>query len=228
MAVTYDDHVVVMGGWIPEGPELTAETSRRVYELRGDRWRRLPDMRSPRAAGAAAVVGDKLVVAGGQADGQLVPSTEIYDGTSWTTGADMPTPREHVAAVSDGPFVYVVGGRDLKASANVAALERYDPEADEWTSLAPMPKPLGGLGAARIGGTIAAVGGEDESEVFGTMLLYDIGKNRWTRGEPMPKPRHGMGVVAVGHALYALGGSDRLGHRSSSSIAELLPFKEGG
>ena len=227
MAVTYDGHVVVMGGWVPEGPELTAETSRRVYELRGRSWVRLADMRSPRAAGAAAVVGDKLVVVGGQADGRLVPSTEIFDGERWTAGADMPTAREHLAAVSDKRFVYAIGGRDLKASANLGALERYDPEADEWTPLASMPRALGGLGAARIGGTIAAVGGEDESEVFGTVLLYDIGKDAWTRGESMPKARHGMGVVAVGNALYALGGSDRLGHRSSSRVAELLPFKEG-
>jgi Protein kinase domain/Kelch motif len=227
MAVSYDGHVVVMGGWVPEGPELTAETSRRVYELRGRSWVRLADMRSPRAAGAAAVVGDKLVVVGGQADGRLVPSTEIFDGERWTAGADTPTAREHLAAVSDKRFMYAIGGRDLKASANLGALERYDPEADEWTPLASMPKALGGLGAARIGGTIAAVGGEDESEVFGTVLLYDIGKDAWTRGEPMPKARHGMGVVAVGNALYALGGSDRLGHRSSSTVAELLPFKEG-
>jgi predicted Ser/Thr protein kinase len=226
MAATYAGHVVVMGGWVPEGPELSANTSRRVYELRGGGWRRLPDMRSPRAAGAAAVVGDKLVVVGGQADGRLVPSTEVFDGERWSAGADIPTPREHLAAASDKRFLYAVGGRDLKASANSDALERYDPETDEWTPLARMPTPLGGLGAARIGGTIAAVGGEDESEVFRTLLLYDIGSDRWTRGEPMPKPRHGMGVVAVGHALYALGGADRLAHRSSSNVAELLPFKE--
>jgi serine/threonine protein kinase len=227
MAVTYGGHVVVMGGWVPEGPELTAETSNRVYQLNGDRWEPLPNMRSPRAAGAAAVVGDKLVVVGGQADGRLVPTTEIFDGERWTAGADMPTSREHLAAVSDKRYVYAIGGRDLKASANLKPLERYDPETDEWTRLAPMPDALGGLGAARIRGTIAAVGGEDESEVFGSLLLYDIGEDKWTRGEPMPKRRHGMGVVAVGNAVYALGGSDRLGHRSSSRVAELLPFKEG-
>jgi serine/threonine protein kinase len=226
MAATYHGRVVVMGGWVPEGPDLTATTSNRVYELRGDRWVRLADMRSPRAAGAAAVADGKLVVVGGQADGRLVPTTEIFDGDKWTAGPDMPTAREHLAAVSDKRFLYAVGGRDLKASANLDALERYDPETDKWTTLARMPDRLGGLGAARIGGTIAALGGEDESKVFRTLLLYDIGGDRWTSGEPMPTPRHGMGVVAVGNALYALGGSDRLGHRSSSKVAELLPFKE--
>ena len=55
-----------------------------------------------RAAAAAAVVGDKLVVAGGQNEKQLVPQTEVFDGQSWKDAADLPTPREHLAAMSDG------------------------------------------------------------------------------------------------------------------------------
>ena len=39
----------------------------------------------------------------------------------------MPTPREHLAAVSDGTYVYAVGGRFLSADKNSAALERFDP-----------------------------------------------------------------------------------------------------
>ncbi|WAM19485.1 hypothetical protein [Rhodococcus sp. JS3073] len=35
----------------------------------------------PRAAGAAAVVGDKIVVTGGQTNGKLVPNTEVFDDT---------------------------------------------------------------------------------------------------------------------------------------------------
>ena len=47
----------------------------------------------PRAAAAAAVVGDKIVVVGGQADGKLVPQTEVYeDGEGWTDVDEIPTP----------------------------------------------------------------------------------------------------------------------------------------
>ena len=54
--------------------------------------------------------------------------TEVFDGESWTQAADMPTPREHLAAVSDGVYVYAVGGRSLSADENSAAFERFDPE----------------------------------------------------------------------------------------------------
>ena len=37
----------------------------------------------PRAAGAAAVVGDDIIVSAGQANHQLVKDTEMFDGTKW-------------------------------------------------------------------------------------------------------------------------------------------------
>ena len=97
--------------------------------LRDGAWEELPSLNHPRAAAAAAVVGDKIVVVGGQADGKLVPETEVFDGKGWEDVAEMPTPREHLGAASDGRYVYAVGGRELSADKNVGALERYDPRA---------------------------------------------------------------------------------------------------
>lgn len=82
------------------------------------------------------MVGDKLVAVGGQNAKQLVPQTEVFDGSSWTTAADMPTPREHLAAVSDGTYVYAIGGRFLSADKNSAANERFDSQSG---TLPPMP-----------------------------------------------------------------------------------------
>ena len=131
-AVTYDNQAVVIGGFLPDGG-LTSGVSNRVYALRGDRWVQLPPLNHARAAAAAAVVGDKIVVVGGQADGELVPETEVFDGGSWTDVAEIPTPREHLGAASDGRYLYAVGGRELSAAENIAAAERYDPASDSWT-----------------------------------------------------------------------------------------------
>src|SRR4029450_4807499 len=102
MAVAYKDELVVIGGWIPKGDDLSAKGSDRVFALRGGGWGEPPRLNRARAAGAAAVVGDRIVVVGGQANDKLVPTTEVFDGKHWTTGADFPTAREHVAAASDG------------------------------------------------------------------------------------------------------------------------------
>ena len=127
----------------------------------------LPSLTHARAAPAAAVVGDKLVVVGGQNAKQLVPQTEVFDGSSWQDAADMPTPREHLAAVSDGTYVYTVGGRFLSADKNSAAFERFDPQSGTWTKLVGMPTPRGSYGATFIDGRIVAVGGEEPTQVLG-------------------------------------------------------------
>ena len=101
----------------------------------------LPSLAHTRAA--AAVVGDKLVLGGGQNEKKLVPQTEVFDGKSRTDAADLPTPREHLAAVSDGFYVYTVGGRFLSTDKNSAAFERFDPESGEWVKLVDMPTPRG-------------------------------------------------------------------------------------
>ena len=171
-------------------------------------------------AGAAAVVGDRIVVTGGQADGRLVDTTEVFDGKQWKAAANIPTPREHVAAASDGKYVYVVGGRNLSPDKNSAALERYDPATDTWQRLPDMPTARGGLGAAIANGHLFAVGGETPTRALGAVESYDIARKAWSRAPGMRTPRHGIEVEAIGHDLYALGGAPHPGHASATGTAE--------
>ena len=128
--------------------------------MRDGAWEELPSLNHPRAAAAAAVVGDKIVVVGGQADGKLVPETEVFDGKGWEDVAEIPTPREHLGAASDGRYVYAVGGRELSADKNVGAFERYDPASDSWTELEAMSTATGSVGGRflRVGGWSRLVG----------------------------------------------------------------------
>ena len=222
VAVTYKDGLIVIGGWIPEGSDPSAITTGRVYALRGSRWVQLPSLNQPRAAGAAAVVGDKIVVVGGQADGKLVRTTEVFDGNKWETKSPMPTPREHLAAASDGKYVYVVGGRNLGPDKNSAALERYDPATDTWERLPHMPTARGGLGAAIVGGHLVAIGGETPTDVLGKVESYNPASKRWTRAPSLRDPRHGVVLLAIGRSLYAFGGGRKPGHDSATDTAQVL------
>ena len=184
----------------------------------------LPPLNEPRAAGAAAVVGDRIVVAGGQANGALVPTTEVFDGTKWTTVSDIPTPREHLAGVSDGTYFYAIGARDLASDQNTAAVEWFDPAAGTWTTLPAMPTPRGGLGAAFIDGRIVAVGGEQPTRVLSTVEAYDVASGTRSPLPPMPSGAHGMSVATVGHTVYAIGGALRPTHAESTATAQALDF----
>jgi N-acetylneuraminic acid mutarotase len=222
-ATAYRGEFVVIGGT----EENVATPSNKVFVLRGGTWSELPPLTHARAAAAAATVGDKIIVVGGQADKKLVPQTEIFDGTSWKDAADLPTPREHLAAVTDGKYVYTVGGRFLSADKNSAAFERFDPETNEWVKqpeLPEMPTPRGSYGATYLHGRIVAVGGEEPTQVLAVAEMYDIAEKKWTKLTPMPTPRHGEVVAAVNDTVYVIGGADRPTHEGPVAVVEALDF----
>ncbi len=133
MSVTWQGNPIVLGGWRAEGTNQKVATDR-VWRVVNSRWVELPPLLQPRAAAAAAVVGDRIVVTGGvDANGKLLNTTEIFDGNSWTLGAPMPTPRQMLAAASDGKLVYAVGGTN--GTADLTTVEAYDPAANTWTTL---------------------------------------------------------------------------------------------
>jgi N-acetylneuraminic acid mutarotase len=210
----------VLGG---TSGDLT-QASAKVFALRAGKWVELPSLGHPRAALAAAAVGDKLVVVGGQNAKQLVAQTEVFDGSSWHDAANMPTPREHLAAVSDGTYVYAVGGRFLSADKNSAAFERFDPQAGTWTKLVDMPTPRGSYGATFIDGRILAVGGEQPTQVVGVAEMYDIAGGTWNTLPPMPTPRHAEAVATVGNTVYCIGGANRPTHEGPVATVEALDF----
>ena len=64
MAVTWQDTPVVLGGWRTEGTNPKVATDQ-VWRVVNSRWTELPPLLQPRAAAAAAVVGDRIIVTGG-------------------------------------------------------------------------------------------------------------------------------------------------------------------
>ena len=143
-AATFRGEVIVLGG--AEGN--IAQASDKVFALRGGTWVPLPNLKHARAGAAAVAVGDKLIIVGGQNNKKLVPETEVFNGSAWKDAAAPPTPREHLAAVTDGKYVYTVGGRFLSSDKNSAAFERFDPASGDWQRLPDMPTPRGSFGAA--------------------------------------------------------------------------------
>jgi serine/threonine protein kinase/N-acetylneuraminic acid mutarotase len=219
-AAAFRGEVVVLGG----ATETVADASNKVFAFHDGKWEELPSLQHARAAPGAAVVDDKLVVVGGQNDKQLVPQTEVFDGESWTSAADLPTPREHMAAVSDGVYMYTVGGRALSADENMAAFERFDPESGTWEKLKDLPTPRGSFGAALIDGRIVTVGGEEPTRVLPTVEMYDISTGKWSTQAPINTPVHGEVVAGVDSTVYTIGGADRPSHEGPVATVEALDF----
>ena len=229
MMVTYHDQLWLIGGFLPQGSNMEASASAHVLILdrAKGRWVEGPALHHPRAAGAAAVVDGKIVVAGGRTGGrseQLVPQTEIYNGKTWTDAPAIPVPGDHLAATTDGTYLYVVGGRRLTPSANTKAVQRFDPATSQWTQLPPLPTADSDLGAAIIGGQLITFGGENLFTVFGTVRAYNLATKTWSTLPSLAQPRHGMGVAVIGNTLYAIDGASEPGHHGSTHIMQAIRF----
>ena len=229
MMVSYQNTVWVIGGFEPQGGEIIGVASARVLHLNQSltAWVEGPELHHARGAGAAAVVGNKIVVVGGRTAGtspaEVIP-TEVFDGTSWHDAAGIPVPGDHLAAASDGTYLYAVGGRRLEVTSNTAAVQRFDPVADRWIQLPAAPGKVSDAGAAIVGGRLIVVGGESIGTVFSTVWAYDLASSTWSSLPNLPAPRHGLAVAAIGDTLYAIDGASQPGHNASTPTMQTLAF----
>ena len=232
MMVSYQGTVWVIGGFQPRGSEIIGVASAQVLHLNQAQtaWVDGPPLHHARGAGAAAVVGNKIVVAGGRTAGtspaEVIP-TEIFDGTSWHDAAGIPVPVDHLAAVSDGTYLYAVGGRQLEVTSNTAAVQRFDPAANRWIQLPAAPGKVSDAGAAIVGGRLIVVGGESIGTVFSTVWAYDLASSTWAILPNLAEPRHGLAVAAIGNTLYAIDGASQPGHNASTPTVQTFTVPTG-
>ena len=227
MMVSYQNTVWVIGGFEPRGSIVSAVASARVLHLNQAEtaWVDGPALHHGRAAGAAAVVGNKIVVVGGRTAGSTagpVTPTEVFDGTSWHDALGIPVPGDHVAAASDGKYLYVVGGRRLEVTTNTAAVQRFDPNTGRWTQLPAVPSPVSDCGVAVVNGRLIVVGGESPGAVFSTVRAYDLATSAWSTLPSLAAPRHGLAVTAIGNTVYAIDGAAKPGHYASTPTLQIL------
>jgi Kelch motif len=226
--VAYQGTLWLIGGFAAHGRNVLADASARVLklDLAHGRWVDGPPLHHARAAAAAAVVGHKIVVVGGRTGSsqQLVKPTEIFDGTSWHDAAPIPVPGNHLAAASDGRYLYAVGGHGISETSPTAALQRFDPATGRWATLPSMPSPASGLGAAVVGGRLITVGGDNGLTVFSTVRAYNLATKAWSTLPSLREARSGMAVVAYRNILYALDGAAQPGHIASTNTVQILRF----
>ena len=162
--------------------------------------------------GAAAVNGLFYYVAGYGPSGDSTVN-EAYNpvSNSWTTKASLPSsPRSETVAVTDGKFIYLVGGRPVPTVGH--DLWRYNPTNDTWTRLSPMPTARATEHMAVYhNGRIYVAGGRSsgaptESGDLATLEIYDVLSNTWTSGSPIPQPIADAYAIVLNDKMYLFGG----------------------
>jgi N-acetylneuraminic acid mutarotase len=222
VATAYGGDLYVMGGYA-SATGLQGEVAALFrYRPETNRWARLPNAASKRAAHTIGVIGDRLYVAGGARAGKALKTLEIYDFRSrlWSSGPSMHTAREHLTGVSTGGYFYALAGRAAGVG-NFKVAERYDPRKRRWQRLPDMNKPRGGIAAAVVGKRIVVFGGEEAAGTIAEVEQYDPTGRKWSRLPAMRTPRHGLGGVSRNRRVYAIEGGPMPGFHFSRAIEAL-------
>src|SRR5262245_22550188 len=192
-------------------------------------------MPTARSAGAAAVIGDRIYVAGRRPP--RGNDFAVYNSISntWQTLPNLPTQynpipnlptqRNHITACAIDGKIYVVGGR-LQAgftSTMTNILEVFDPEANQWATRAPMPTTRGGINGIAANGYFFVFGGEGPDGVFDEMEMYVPAQNRWRRLESLPIAVHGVtGSAFLNGWIHLPGGGTSSGGSSGPTFPQIF------
>ncbi|MFK7843881.1 MAG: kelch repeat-containing protein [Rhodothermales bacterium] len=145
-AVAYNGKIYVVGGSTGGHGSSSVRTSLfDEYDPVTDTWTSLTSAPYARDHVHAAVVGDKLYVAGGRdgSNGDTVEQVDVYDFITgqWSTlpspAGDLPTPRAGAASVAVGDFVVVIGGESAQQLAHNEA-EALNTVTNTWITLQPL------------------------------------------------------------------------------------------
>lgn len=149
-----------------------------VIELLGAaEWETVPSKPTPTVGHSLISVGDFIYAIGGiNSQGEAVNKVEVYDtkAKTWTTKANMITPRGYLATFYQSGSIYAVGGLDNNWY-SLDINEKYDIETNTWKSDIPLNHKRSSLVAVSNKGNSYAIGGIDIgiSEVKGYNEAYD-------------------------------------------------------
>jgi N-acetylneuraminic acid mutarotase len=239
VSVTTHDGVVCVGG---SDSEKHYGNAFRLSWVEGKLvTKRLPALPQTLANAAGALVGDRLVIAGGaESPGEQSASNHCYaidlSATEpiWTELPSIPGAARilSVAASLDDAF-YIFGGAALTPDPTGKVKREYLREtwryrdSDGWNRLADMPKAIVAAPspAPAMDGEILILAGDDGSRVDfqpvsehpgfpSTILAYDVAADSWREPGNVPAPRATAPVVQWGDAFVIPSGEMRPGVRS--------------
>jgi N-acetylneuraminic acid mutarotase len=208
----------LIGGYVGNHPGPATRSVWR-FDTVARTFSRAPDLPAPRGAGGAAIVGRELHFFGGT--NRVAGSTADPDqpdhwvlaldgGTSWTSRAPLPNPRNHLAgAVVDG-LIYAIGGQhngneDTGLQSDV---HRFNPATNTWTKMASLPKARSHSVAVVRDGQILVLGGTNPGNTASSdVTAYSPAGNAWSKLPSLPGGRKTSVAGLIGGTVYLSGGS---------------------
>ena len=183
---------------------FTNDYSKKVESYNGTSWSNLTDFTSPLGRNGLAVVGSEpatLAWSGG--DGVTYPNAVfLYDGTSWTTGTNMPIGRS--GATGSGTQTSALSAGGYNDDGQPGQLNTCFLYNGSWTS-------IGNLNTARTNLAGSAGGTQTATLVFGgqppTTATESFNGTSWTSVNSLNTGRQQVGGAGTQTTALAFGGN---------------------
>jgi N-acetylneuraminic acid mutarotase len=224
-----DDKIVIAG--FLRGAEFSRDGRVFIYDPDADAWSAGASMPAGTERGAGGVTahgGFVYVFGGSEAASSARASRYDVARDTWEELPDVPAPLDHLAAVTIGDEIFIVGGRTNGLRNVTAQLLAFDPASRSYAERAPMPTARGGFAVSVVDGKLIVAGGEgnpapDTAGVFPQTEAYDPVTDDWKSLLEMRTPRHGMGAAGVDGAMYVPGGADRQAFAAVDVFERFVP-----
>lgn len=164
-------------------------------------------------ASAAVLFGEIYVVGGQLADGSPTDIVEVYSPTNnaWRQVQSLPQSIAGGLALTDGSFLYLLGGWDGNNYLDTAYA--YDIASDLWRPLPPLAQARAFAVGGVLTGDLYVVGGFD-GQAMDVCQFFVLAAQTWNQCPALLQPRAGAGAAVVVNKLYVFGG----GLQGSSEI----------
>jgi hypothetical protein len=214
-ALVGGDRLYLIGGYA--GHDATDQ----VWILDGERWISGPRLPEPRAAGAAAWDGKRLVYGGGVLAPQQ-PKGDVFalENGQWRTIGAVARPREHLGAASDGNGrVWFLGGRTSGLESNVGDADLV--QNNQITRVGELPTPRGGVAGFYAGNRGACLAGGEHPAGTNSQVECIDERGNVARLPDLGHARHGLGAAVIGDTAYVVLGGPKPGLHVSATVERL-------
>ena len=200
--------IIVIGGRDQYGQSLRSVEG---YIFLQGRWIELPAMNTPRSFMSSVVVGNEIVVSGGDTGDAITDAIEVLNlaetPLQWRISpARLPVPLfAHQSVVYRGKLI-VIGGHDGNSRRNSNRIyEIFLQPPHESRILSILLTPVAWHGTELVGDKIFIFGGEgNHSDV----LAFDLSTSTLSTWQPLPRAMKGMATVMIGESIAVIGGLD--------------------
>ena len=160
--------------------------------------------------------------------------TEEYNPTTntWTTKAEMPTPRFSFAIAVYHNKIYCIGGliansNPMRGSSVTGAIEVYDPATDTWEVKKPMPTPRTQLEANVVNNRIYLIGGRTggQNSTVTSNEVYDPVSESWTTKTDILYPVTEYSSTVIGSKIYMMGGQDEFNDSKNLDVNQIYDIE---